>query len=119
MALRAAADDEHQFTMRAVVDTHRRFMDLSVVYTNDPVWVEHSIDIMEQLLAEDKYHVVDFDLEFIGGRARRDQKVVIAQLCMCHHVLVYHYCLATRPCERFTRFICWGTLHGKQKNLRT
>ena len=37
MALRAAADDEQQFTMRVVVDTHRRFMDRSVVYTNDPV----------------------------------------------------------------------------------
>ena len=49
MALRAAADDEQQFTMRAVVDTHRRFMDLLVVYTNDPVWVEHSIHIMEHM----------------------------------------------------------------------
>ena len=47
MALRAATDDEQQFPMRAMVDTHRRFMDLSVVYTNDPVWVEHSIHIME------------------------------------------------------------------------
>ena len=24
---------------------------------------------------------------------------------MCHHVLIYHYCLATRPCERFARFV--------------
>ena len=47
MALRAAADDEEQFTMRAVVDTHRRFMDLSVVYTNDPVWVEDYINTVE------------------------------------------------------------------------
>mgnify|MGYP005829483935 FL=1 len=37
MVLRAAADNEQQFTMRAVVDTHKRFMDLSVLYTNDPV----------------------------------------------------------------------------------
>ena len=64
MALRAAADDEQKLTMRAVVDTHRRFMDLSVVYTNDPVWVEHSIHIMELLLAADKYKVVGFDLEY-------------------------------------------------------
>ena len=41
MALQAAADNEQQFTMRAVVDTHKRFMDLSMVYTNDLVWVEH------------------------------------------------------------------------------
>ena len=54
MALRGAADDEQQFAMRAVVDTHRRFMDLSVVYTNDPVWVEHTIHIMEMLLAVEK-----------------------------------------------------------------
>ena len=33
----SATDDKQQFTMRAVVDTHRRLMDLSVVYTNDPV----------------------------------------------------------------------------------
>ena len=26
-------------------------------------------------------------------------------MCACHHVLVYHYCLATRPCERFARFV--------------
>ena len=24
---------------------------------------------------------------------------------MRNHVLVYHYCLATRPCERFARFV--------------
>jgi hypothetical protein len=37
MALRAAADDEQQFTMHAVVETHRRFTELSVVYTNNLV----------------------------------------------------------------------------------
>ena len=98
MALRAAADDEQQFTMRAVVDTHKRFMDLSVVYTNDPVWVEHSIHIMELLLAAEKYKVVGFDLEYTHARAGSRPKVAGAQMCVCHHVLVYHYCLATRPC---------------------
>ena len=68
--------------MRAVVDTHTRFMDLLVVYTNDPVWVEHSIHIMEQLLAEDKYQVVGFDLEYTIDRVGHDQKVVVAQLCV-------------------------------------
>ena len=77
-ALRAAADDEHQFTMRAMVDTHRRFMDLSVVYTNDLVWVEHSIHIMELLLAEEKYKVVGFDLEYTRARAGCCHKVTIA-----------------------------------------
>ncbi|KAE8780191.1 hypothetical protein D1007_46705 [Hordeum vulgare] len=24
---------------------------------------------------------------------------------MCHHILLYHYCLATKPCKRFTRFV--------------
>ncbi|XBJ10335.1 hypothetical protein VPH35_015220 [Triticum aestivum] len=67
MALRAAADDEQQFTMRAMVATHRRFMDLSVVYTNDSVWVEHSIHIMELLLQEEKYKVVGFDLGFVNS----------------------------------------------------
>ena len=78
MALRAAVDDEQRFTMRAVVDTHRRFMDLSVVYTNDPVWVEHSIHMMELLLAGEKYKVVGFDLEYTYARAGSCPKVAVA-----------------------------------------
>ena len=100
MALREAADDEQEFTMRAMVDTHKRFMDLSVVYTNDPVWAEHSIHIMELLLAEEKYKVVGFDLEYTRTRVGSRPKVVVAQMCMRHYILVYHYCLATRPCEQ-------------------
>ena len=91
--------------MRAMVDTHRRFMDLSVVYTNDPVWVEHSIHIMELLLAEEKYKVVGFDLEYTRARAGSRTKVAVAQMCVRHHVLIYHYCLVRRPCECFTRFV--------------
>ena len=53
-------------------------MDLSVVYTNDPVWVEHSIHIMELLLAEEKYKVVRFDLEYTHARARSRPKVATA-----------------------------------------
>ncbi len=61
-------------------------MDLSVVYTNDPVWVEHSIHIMELLLAEKKYKVVGFDLKYTIGRAGHDQRgcsrrVVRAKFC--------------------------------------
>ena len=62
MALRAAADDEQRFTMHAVVDTHKRFMDLLVVYINNPVWVEQSIRMMELFLADGKYKVVGFDI---------------------------------------------------------
>ena len=80
--------------MHVMVDTHRGFTELSVVYTNHPFWMEHSIRIMELLLANEKYKVV-------GSRP----KVVVAQMCVRHHVLVYHYCLATRPCECFTRFV--------------
>jgi hypothetical protein len=106
MALRAADDDDgRQFTTPHVVDTHVRRKDLSVMYTNEPVSVESSIHTMEQLLAEDEYQVVGFDLEFTGGRAGYEQKVAVTQLCVRHHVLVYHYSLATRPCERFARFI--------------
>ena len=104
MALQAAADDEQQITMHAMVDTHQRFMELSVVYTNNLVWVEHSIHIMELLLAEEKYKVVGFDLEYTRARARSCPKVAVAQMCVRHHVLVYHCCLATRSCERFARF---------------
>ena len=101
----AAADNGGQFTMHHVVDTHVRGKALSVVYTNDPISVESSIQTMEEFLAEDKYRVVGFDLEYTSGHAGHDQKVAIAQLCVRHDVLVYHYHLATTPCERFSRFI--------------
>jgi len=87
------------------VDTHVRGKALTAVYTNEPVSVESSIQTMEQLLAEDKYQVVGFDLEHTIGHAGQDQKVVVTQLCVRHDVLVYHYHLATRPCKRFSRFI--------------
>ena len=61
-----------------------------MVYTNNPVWVEHSIHIMELLLAEEKYKVVRFDLEYTRARAGSRPKVVVAQMCVYHHVLVYH-----------------------------
>ena len=48
--------------MHAIVDTHRRFTELSVVYTNNQIWVENSIHTMELLLATEKYKVVGFDL---------------------------------------------------------
>ena len=83
--------------MNAVVDTHGRFMELSVVYTNNSVWVEHSIHIMELLLAEEKYKVVGFDLEYTRARAGSRPKVAVAQMCVRHHILVYHHCLTT--CE--------------------
>ncbi|XBH67727.1 hypothetical protein VPH35_096053 [Triticum aestivum] len=68
MALPAADDDnDGQFTTHHVVDTHVRGKALSVVYTNDPVSVESSIQTMDQFLAEDKYRVVGFDLEFINS----------------------------------------------------
>ncbi|KAF7030119.1 hypothetical protein CFC21_041726 [Triticum aestivum] len=106
MALSADDDDNGgQFTTHHVVDTHVRGKALSVVYTNDPVSLESSIQTMEQFLAEDKYQVVGFNVEYTIGRVGHDQKVVIAQLCVRHDVLVYHYHLATRPCERFSSFI--------------
>ena len=106
MALPTADDDNGgQFTTHHVVDTHVRGKALLMVHTNDPVSVESSVRTMEQLLAEDKYQVVGFDLEYTIGHAGHDQKVAFAQLCVRRDVLVYHYYLATRPCERFSRFI--------------
>ena len=65
------------------VHTHVREKDLSVVYTNDPAVPEDYINTMEQLLAEDdKYKVVGFDLQYTNGHPRKDQKVVVAQLCI-------------------------------------
>ncbi|KAE8810349.1 Serine/threonine-protein kinase [Hordeum vulgare] len=68
--------------------------------------VENSINSLEQPLAEDdKYNVVGFNLEYTGGHVGHDQKVAFAQLCVRHHVPVYHHYLDTRPCERFARFV--------------
>ena len=79
MAIPTADDDNGgQFTTHHVVDTDVRGKALSVVYMNDPVSVESSIQTMEQFLVEDKYRVVVFDLEYTIGRAGHDQKVVVA-----------------------------------------
>ncbi|XBI46449.1 hypothetical protein VPH35_110698 [Triticum aestivum] len=68
MALPAADDDNDvRFTTHHVVETHVRGKALSVLYMNDPVSVKISIQTMEQFLAEDKYQVVSFDLEFINS----------------------------------------------------
>ena len=26
-------------------------------------------------------------------------------MCVRHHVLIYHYCMATGPCDRFNRYV--------------
>ena len=49
--------------------------------------------------------MVGIDLQYIADRPNIDQKVVVAQLCVRHHVLIYHYCMATEPCDRFNRFV--------------
>ncbi|KAE8774885.1 hypothetical protein D1007_52674 [Hordeum vulgare] len=102
----AAVGTRRQFIIIANMDTHIRKINLSVVYTNEPVIVDNSINMLEQVLAEDdKYKVTGFDLEYTNDRTEHDQMIAAAQLCMRHHVLVYHYCLATRPCGSFARFV--------------
>ncbi|KAE8803670.1 hypothetical protein D1007_20442 [Hordeum vulgare] len=88
------------------VDAHIRKMNLLVVYTNDTFMVENSINTMGQLFAEgDKYKVVGFDHEYTVSRARYDQNIVVAQLSVCHHFLVYHYCMDTTACECFSELV--------------
>ncbi|KAE8794308.1 Serine/threonine-protein kinase [Hordeum vulgare] len=41
----------------------------------------------------------------VVAERREDEKVAVAQLCIRDDILVYHYHLATRPCERFAKFI--------------
>ena len=73
MALLAADDDNGgQFTTQHVADTHVSGKALSVVYTNDPISVESSIQTMEQFLVEENYQVVSFDLEYTIGRTRHN-----------------------------------------------
>ncbi|VAI17530.1 hypothetical protein VPH35_083051 [Triticum aestivum] len=87
------------------VEIHVRETVLSVVYTIDPTVVDDYINNVEQLLAGDKHKVVGTDLQYTAGRPGIDQKVVVAQLCVRHHVLIYHYCMATEPCNCFNRFV--------------
>ena len=87
------------------VETHARETDLSVVYTIDPAVVDDYINSIEQLLPGDKYKVVGIDLQYTAGHPGIDQKVAVAQLCVRQHVLIYHYCMATEPCDRFNRFV--------------
>ena len=87
------------------VETHTRETDLSVVYTIDPTVVDDYINSIDNLLSRDKYKVVGIDLQYTAGRHGIDQKVVVAQLCVRHHVLIYHYCMATKPCDRFNKFV--------------
>ncbi|KAE8806317.1 hypothetical protein D1007_17472 [Hordeum vulgare] len=102
----AVAGVEWQFTIMVKVGIHMRKMDLSVVYINESILVGKSINTLEHMLAEDdKYKVVAFDLEYTGGRAVHDQMVVVAQSCVRHYVLAYHYYLARRPRERFAKFL--------------
>ncbi|KAE8816200.1 hypothetical protein D1007_06323 [Hordeum vulgare] len=68
--------------------------------------VENCTNTLDDLLAEDdKYKVVGFDLKYTNDRVMYDHKVVVAQLCVHHHVLAYHYCLAIRPWKHFVRFV--------------
>ena len=87
------------------LETHARETDLLVVYTIIPTVVDDYINTVEQLLAGDKYKVVDIDLQYTAGVPGKNQKVPVAQLCVRHHVLIYHYCMATKPCDRFARFV--------------
>ncbi|KAE8790322.1 hypothetical protein D1007_35378 [Hordeum vulgare] len=84
VALPAAADDKRKFTICTYMYTHVRFKDFSMVYINDPVWVENSTHTMEQLLANEKYKVAGFDL--MPGKIRR----LASPSCVGHYVLVYH-----------------------------
>ncbi|KAE8782372.1 putative methyltransferase PMT27 [Hordeum vulgare] len=69
-----------QFTTHHTVYSHVTGKDLWVVYTNNTVSMEISIQSMEQLLAKDKYQVVVFDLEYTNGHAGQDQKNSLVDL---------------------------------------
>ncbi|KAE8789814.1 hypothetical protein D1007_35919 [Hordeum vulgare] len=105
-AIPLAARVERHFTILAKVDTHIRKSDLSVVCNNDPVVDENSINIIEEILDEDdKHKVVGFSIEYTHGHAGCDRELIVDQLCMHYHIVIYHYCMARRPCKRFARFV--------------
>ena len=49
--------------------------------------------------------MVGIDLQYTAGHPGIDRKVVVAQLCVRHHVLIYDYCMAREPCDHFNRFV--------------
>ncbi|KAE8788252.1 putative ubiquitin-conjugating enzyme E2 26 [Hordeum vulgare] len=71
-----ASSTERQVAVIVKVDTHIRKTDLEVAYNNDPDIVENFINMLEQLLGEDdKYKLVDVNLEYTSGRAGHDHMV--------------------------------------------
>ncbi|KAE8803529.1 hypothetical protein D1007_20606 [Hordeum vulgare] len=72
-------DAEWEFAIIVKVDNYIRKMDLSVVYTNNLVFMENSINTSEHLLDENgNYKVVGFDLEYTDNHVGHDHMVVVA-----------------------------------------
>ncbi|KAE8810811.1 hypothetical protein D1007_12426 [Hordeum vulgare] len=69
------------------METHMRKMDLTVVYTNNPVMVEDSIDTMERLLAEDDKFVNSPDYGFAMVDTTNDRKVLKTSGLACEKLV--------------------------------
>ncbi|KAE8784753.1 hypothetical protein D1007_41596 [Hordeum vulgare] len=65
-----------------LVETHMRKMELTVVYTNDPVMVENSINTMERLLAKDDIRFATMDTN--------DPKVLKTSGLPCYKLVDIH-----------------------------
>ncbi|KAE8793530.1 hypothetical protein D1007_31813 [Hordeum vulgare] len=89
---RISSDTAMKFGVH-LVQTHMRKMDVTVMYTNDPIMVEESINTMERLLAEDdKYKLVLNSLEsrFATVDTTNDPKVLKTSGMACKKLVDIH-----------------------------
>jgi len=78
---------------------------LDVWYTNEPGKVEEIIALYEDWLREEKYKFVGLGMEFTRKDRYGRRKVVVMQLAMRNHVLVYHFCKAKTECPVLKDFL--------------
>ena len=78
---------------------------LDVWYTNEPGKVEEIIALYKDWLREEKYKFVVLGMEFTRKDWYGHRKVVVMQLAMWNHVLVYHFCKARTECPVLKDFL--------------
>jgi hypothetical protein len=79
---------------------------LTVVYTTETWNVNKTLAMFERWVDEDKkgnQQFVGLDLEYTPSG--RDQTVIVVQLAMRDHVLVYHHCRGSKYCPELREFL--------------
>lgn len=80
-------DDGGLFTLKSSVVPHGTTK-VDVVYTNDPFVLESTLKMFELRLLQDRPRFFSVDLEYTSDQSN----IVVVQLAIDEHVLVYHFC---------------------------